>query len=434
MSQKQSFKPGELIHQRYRVLNALGEGSMGEVLLVYDLHIDRPVAMKLLKTEILSKEEHLLRFIDEAKCQARLQHPGVISVYDIGLAENGQLFFTMRAVQGLDFSHLIKQIHQLTYEQGLWGVSDQGWSFRRLIQALKQCADAVGFAHEQGIIHRDLKPHNLIIGPHGDPLVLDWGIAKYLGTEFKPSSTEQLQFYVTPTPTPVKLDPLEEDDESMSETIDLKQLGFDDQDLLSNSLLDQIDVTPLMHTSDSASKAFESLRSGESVIDKEDKHLVSKTENETSTSSSLQTWLSKTFGTEKTSSSFNSVFDDLKNTYRTGSFKSVSTLAGTITGTPAYMSPEQAKGQSADVNPSTDVYALGCILYHILTGVPPYRGQKVANVLEKVKSGNFPVLIHQPRESLPSSNVIDHEKNEELESIQTVAPEALIRICQRAMS
>ena len=402
-----SFQPNDLIQERYRVLKPLGEGSMGEVLLVYDLHIDRPVAMKLLKHKSLSDEERLLRFIDEAKCQARLQHPGVISVYDIGRAENGQLFFTMRAVQGLDFDQLIKRVHQITLRDGLWGVDKEGWSFRRLIQVLKQCADAVGFAHTQGIIHRDLKPQNLIIGPHGDPLVLDWGIAKLLDDVFAPSRVEQFQSFFTPLPQEAHA---QDDDEVESETIDLKQLGFKEGELPTESQLFSINDTPV-----------HSLTSTLSPSD--------PTPITSNKPSPTPDWLSSS----QHKPLLSSVYEEL-NTHSTGS-KSVSTLEGTITGTPAYMSPEQAQGRSAEVDASTDVYALGCVLYHILCGAPPYRGKHVMEVLSKVRAGRFLRLVYDPHAGLPVAHLPSpNELTQASTELKVSAPEALLRICERAMS
>ena len=106
------------------------------------------------------------------------------------------------------------------------------------------------------------------------------------------------------------------------------------------------------------------------------------------------------------------------------------TIAGTITGTPAYMSPEQAQGRSHEVNPTTDVYALGCILYHMLAGRPPYRGRAVHEVLRAVAIGRFPALTYDPSASLPCHV----DSITELTSLKTSAPPALIRIAERAMS
>lgn len=419
------YQSGDLIHDRYRVLKSLGEGSMGEVLLVYDQFVDRPVAIKLLKSHISVDEEHLLRFIDEAKCQARLQHPGVISVYDIGRAENGQLFFTMRAVSGKGFDNLIKDIHNLTGKQGIWSIDERGWSFRRLIQALKQCADAVGFAHSQGIVHRDLKPQNLLIGPHGDPLVLDWGIAKYLGSDFQPSNTEQLNLFVTPTPVPQSSsDHVEQAEagsllEVESETIDLAGLGYERGELPETSEAFSIDQTPIHDFM----RPLEDLHSDE---------FASIGSSDGTEVSSLPDWL---ISESRHTQSMRLVYEELNATTGSGIFKSVSTLAGTITGTPAYMSPEQASGRSSEVDPTTDVYALGCILYHILCGSPPYRGRSLLEVLDKVKVGDFAQLLHNPKVGLPSPSIEEIKEQGKLpQFLETAAPQALISICARAMS
>ncbi len=479
----QPIDVGELIQERYRVLKKLGEGSMGMVVLVQDLHIDRPVAMKLIKLDGQISQERLLRFIDEAKCQARLQHPGVISVYDIGCTESGQLFFTMRAVQGKDFAELIGEVHACTAQEGLWGVTASGWSFRRLIQALRQCAEAVAFAHEQGVVHRDLKPQNLIIGSHGEPLVLDWGIAKLLhqvAPEGTLSTLETLSRSLTPSGArqavglgageELAADPTLESEEralepisaldSLSELETIDGLGVLDAALepaaLEPSSLERasgagvaspsapprlsgppapdlalaLDLTPLagdetpdpspLHGSQAISSSSRSTEGSLSSRPQQTARVSSQELHESFLSSLILRSLHNANPSARAS---------LSSISQRGTF---STLAGTITGTPAYMSPEQAQGRSHEVNPTTDVYALGCILYHMLAGRPPYTGRNVRDVLRAVSGGRFPRLSHDQSQPLPPLECTAGEAP--LTELKTSAPLALLRVVERAMS
>lgn len=438
------FRAGDVIQGRYRVLRPLGEGSMGEVLLVHDLNMERAVAMKILKENLALHEDRLLRFVDEAKCQARLQHPGVISVYDIGRVQDGRLFFTMRAVKGTDFDRLIQIVHRVCEQDGIGGESDSGWNFRRLIQALRQCSEAVAFAHEQGVIHRDLKPQNLTVGPHGDPMVLDWGIAKMISHSHVPSTMETLERYLTPI-QPDQLHEHEQDDDLSAfsstltpvkkENIYTPKADFevfreyetvDDEEGESKKMShDQIgyalslDETPLVGLSiedleneGNHHRAFEVIPSSVGYEAHEQ----------------IAEWFTSSRIMPNEKDSLNQALQSLSRLSHSNSF---STLEGTITGTPAYMSPEQAKGQSHRVNATTDVYALGCILYHILSGRPPYTGTNLKSVLENVKQGRFPKLIYQ--ESSPFPPQIKEIKDQVLDVISTSAPDALIKVCQRAM-
>ena len=92
MSGHNDLQSEPLIQSRYKIQRKLGQGSMGEVLLVYDVYMERSVAMKLIRLPKKLTEMDLLRFIAEAKCQGLLQHPGIISVYDIGQTQDGRFF------------------------------------------------------------------------------------------------------------------------------------------------------------------------------------------------------------------------------------------------------------------------------------------------------------------------------------------------------
>ncbi len=138
----------------------LGRGGMGEVRAVWDRELQRQVAMKLL-LPTRQREDSLRRFLREARLHAGLQHPGIVPVHDAGRLPDGRLFFTMRQISGQTLGEAI--------------VSGEGLS--ALVPAFLRICQAVAYAHDQQVVHRDLKPANIMLGPFGEVLVLDWGIA-----------------------------------------------------------------------------------------------------------------------------------------------------------------------------------------------------------------------------------------------------------------
>jgi Tol biopolymer transport system component len=148
----------------YEIVEKLGEGGMGAVYKARDTHLDRFVAIKVLPPDKLSDLERRRRFVQEAKAASKLNHPNIVTVYDIAHAE-GVEFIAMEYVAG-------HTLVQLIAREGL-----------RLADALSyalQLADALARAHEAGIIHRDLKPSNIMADQHGQVKVLDFGLAKLI--------------------------------------------------------------------------------------------------------------------------------------------------------------------------------------------------------------------------------------------------------------
>ncbi len=224
----------DLSATRYQLRKKLGRGGMGSVFLVADSGLRRQVALKVL--DIPDQRNHLSeRMIEEARIIARLEHPGIVPVHDVGTLSDGRVYYTMKYVQGERLDIAIKTVT---------AISERLRIFRKI-------CEPVAFAHAHGVIHRDLKPANVMIGDFGETLVMDWGIAKVL----KQSSSSQ--------------NPQNEAPDSLS-------------------------------TKDASR-----------------------------------------------------------------------TLSGTILGTPGYMAPEQAAGEISAINQQSDIYALGAILFFLLSGETP---------------------------------------------------------------
>jgi hypothetical protein len=151
----------DLSGTRYQLVGIAGSGGMGTVYAVQDTALDRRVAMKVLDLPDGELEARLRR---EATVLARLEHPGVVPVHDVGRLADGRAYYTMKLVEG----------------ERLDGYAARGPPLNERLRVLLRIADAVAFAHSRAVLHRDLKPQNVMIGAFGQVLVLDWGLAKVL--------------------------------------------------------------------------------------------------------------------------------------------------------------------------------------------------------------------------------------------------------------
>ena len=153
----------DLASTRYRLLERIARGGMGVVYAAQDENLQRRVALKVL--DVPGTDGDLAnRLVREARVLAALEHPGIVPVHDVGTLADGRVFYTMKFVEG---QRLDKYIESVT------SIPD------RLRLFLRIC-DAVAFAHARGVLHRDLKPANIMVGPFGEVLVMDWGLAKIL--------------------------------------------------------------------------------------------------------------------------------------------------------------------------------------------------------------------------------------------------------------
>ncbi len=253
----------------YQTADEIARGGMGRIVAAEDRRLGRPVALK----ELLDpNEDSMPRFQREALITARLQHPGIVPVYEAGRWPTGEPFFAMKLVSGRPLDKVIAETETLSERLAL-------------LPRLAAACDAIAYAHSQRIIHRDLKPGNVLIGDFGETVVIDWGLAKDL------DATDSL---------------------------------------------------------DSANRAPRTPR---------------QTKPHETASSTL-------------------------------------TVAGSVMGTPAYMAPEQARGEPVDQR--ADVFALGAMLYHVLAGAPPYNARTATDVIAAAALGKIVPLKqrvkHAPRD------------------------------------
>ncbi len=172
--------------ERYLDLGPIGRGGMGDVRRVRDRRLDQVLAMKLIRWTLMDSARARQRFIREARVTARLQHPGIVSVHDVGELPDGRLWFTMREVRGRTLARVIRAVHRVSRPDA-WGWTDDGWHIQRLLGAFEQACQAVAFAHSEGVVHRDLKPDNIMVGAFGEVLVMDWGIARMAADLMQPT-------------------------------------------------------------------------------------------------------------------------------------------------------------------------------------------------------------------------------------------------------
>jgi eukaryotic-like serine/threonine-protein kinase len=154
----------DLTGTRYELQGEVARGGMGVVYLARDRELERDVALKVIAVEAADSEtaERLRR---EARTIARLEHPGIVPVHDVGVLPDGRVFYAMKLVTGKRLDELVKA----------------GLPLRDRLRLLLRIGEPVAFAHAHGVIHRDLKPENVMVGPFGEVLVMDWGVAKHRG-------------------------------------------------------------------------------------------------------------------------------------------------------------------------------------------------------------------------------------------------------------
>ena len=170
---------------RYVLEREIGRGGMGRVFAARDLRLARPVAIKMLRARDAALAA---RFEREVRLAARLQHPGVVPVYDAGFWPSGEPFLVMKLVLGQSLARVIRD-------------ADTSADRLALLPHDLTAAEAVAYAHDQGIVHRDLKPINIVVGAFGETIVLDWGLAKDLRAGADPEAPDEPRAAAAPGDT-----------------------------------------------------------------------------------------------------------------------------------------------------------------------------------------------------------------------------------------
>ncbi len=295
--------PGESVSvaiDGFEILELLGKGGMGAVYLAHDPVLNRVVALKLLEqTEGDAGAGAAARFLREAVLTGRLNHAGIVPIHRVGFDPRCGYYYCMRYLRGRTLDRLLAERGQQA------GVSESVRQTRLLHLFVRVC-EAVAHAHRHGVVHRDLKPSNVMLTDADEVFVLDWGVAKDLGT----------------------WDPLGEWKRD-PEDAPRAEACLNRHQETSRALLAQA------RGRRSLADRFKGLFAGP----------PGKPEGE---------------------------LDGL-------------TLKGTVVGTPQYMSPEQCRGLT--LTSASDVYALGAILYRILTGQPPVEPGTPEQMMRRTVKG-----------------------------------------------
>lgn len=280
--------------KRYDVHEEFARGGMGAILRVFDRNIRRDLAMKVMLRRGLSGKSQesaaqtraMGRFLDEAQITGQLEHPGIVPVHELGVDEGGQVYFTMKLVQGEELGEKYDKVHE----------GDKEWTTTRALSVLLRVCEAMSYAHARGVIHRDLKPANVMVGEFGEVYVMDWGLARILGRE---------DFH--------------------GEELSPQSAGTQ----VVSDRLDQRDISP-----------------GSTMF----------------------------------------------------------TMEGDVMGTPSYMPIEQARGEIEEMDERSDVYAIGAMLYHLLSGRRPYQADGEApnafTTLMRLLDGP-PMPLHESGVGIP---------------------------------
>ena len=215
---------------RFHSLRFLSQGGLGRVFQAEDRQLRRSVAVKFLRKKHLSVPAACRRFEAEAEITSRLDHPGIVPIYGMGKTSTGQPFYVMRCLVGATLRRRVEQFHNAT-ERRL-GISHQVELAQLLSQFVLICR-TIDYAHSRGVVHCDIKPDNIMVGQHGETVVLDWGLAGVIGRDefHRTGEEETLDFTrdeassVTGAGTPTYMSPEQHNQLPVGPASDIYSLG-----------------------------------------------------------------------------------------------------------------------------------------------------------------------------------------------------------------
>jgi len=166
---------------RHQVGEVLGEGGMGKVFAAKDVDLGRVVALKTLRAEHRANPAYIQALVFEARLTGQLEHPNIVPVHELGTLPDGSPYYTMKLVGELSLQDVLRQLRENS------PLALKHYTRNRLLQYFRGICMAVEYAHARGVIHRDLKPDNVLIGEYGEVQILDWGVARVLPHDGRPS-------------------------------------------------------------------------------------------------------------------------------------------------------------------------------------------------------------------------------------------------------
>jgi eukaryotic-like serine/threonine-protein kinase len=165
--------------ERFRVLRPHARGGLGAVFVALDTELNREVALKQILDKRADDSTSRRRFLLEAEITGGLEHPGIVPVYGLGHHGDGRPYYAMRFIRGDTLKEAIDCCHADVAMKTDAG--RRSLELQKLLRRFIDVCDAIGYAHSRGVIHRDIKPANIVLGKHGETLVVDWGLAKPMG-------------------------------------------------------------------------------------------------------------------------------------------------------------------------------------------------------------------------------------------------------------